>query len=109
VLVALEGAVRHCPHGPGFRNDLAWFLATVENPELRDGRRELTLADGNPGFLATRAAAEAELGHFKRATALMRKALEGAGAADEAVFRDQLNRYTSERPWREAMPSPRVR
>jgi tetratricopeptide (TPR) repeat protein len=110
MLSALEGAVRRCPRGLGFRNDLAWFLASVDAPRLRDGRRALALAetlpDEDPRFLATRAAAEAELGNFERATALMQRALEGAGVGEDASFRQQLECYAAEKPWRETAASP---
>ena len=109
MLSALEGAVHRCPRGLGSRNDLAWFLAVVDDPQLRDGRRALTLAETLPGddprFLATRAAAEAELGDFEQATALMQRALEGAEASHEASFRQQLNQYAVRNPWRETAAS----
>lgn len=110
VLSALEGAARRCPREPGFRNELAWFLASVDDPELRDGRRALALAeslpDGHPRFLATRAAAEAELGNFGRAAALVQRALEAAGPDEEASFRQQRDRYAAGKPWRETAASP---
>jgi tetratricopeptide (TPR) repeat protein len=109
MLSALEGAVHRCPRGLGFRKDLAWFLASVDDPQLRDGRRALALAetlpDDDPRFLATRAAAEAELGNFDQATALMQRALVGAEVGQEAPFRQQLDHYAAQKPWREPAAS----
>jgi tetratricopeptide (TPR) repeat protein len=109
ILTALEGAVHRCPRELEFRNDLAWFLASADDDQLRDGRRALALAktlpDDDPRFLATRAAADAELGNFEEATVLMRRALEDAGADQEASFRQQLNRYAAQKPWREVAAS----
>lgn len=108
-LSALEDAVHRCPRGIDFRNDLAWFLASVDDDQLRDGRRALALAkalpDDDARFLATRAAAEAELGNFAQATTLMERALENAGADQEASFRRQLTHYAALKPWREAAAS----
>ena len=96
------------------RNALAFALATLPDPALRDGERALRLAEavvaeseaGHPDYLDTLAAAYAEVGDFERAVAEERRALaqlEGRDVPDEitGLFRRNLALFESGKPLRE--------
>lgn len=66
------------------RNDLAWLLATADEPEVRDGRRAvnvirpIALYTGAWHYLDTLAAAWAAAGRFDEAVATARTAIDNA-------------------------------
>ncbi len=115
--VALLEGPQECPASPALRNALAFALATLPEPKLRDGARALALASevvaagggASPDYLDTLAAAYAELGRFDEAVALQRRALalvEGRGAPDGFVasLRAHLARFEAREPIREPEP-----
>jgi arylsulfatase A-like enzyme/Flp pilus assembly protein TadD len=81
--VALLDGAEGCPASPILDNALAFALATLPDPRLRDGARALALAESvvaaggaaNPDHLDTLAAAYAELGRFDEARAEQQRAL----------------------------------
>ncbi|MGB8352604.1 MAG: tetratricopeptide repeat protein, partial [Chthoniobacteraceae bacterium] len=83
-----EIALRLEPANITFQNNLAWMLATVADPSLRDGARAIELAQranqstggANPGILHTLAAAYAAAGRFPDAVTTARLALGYAGS-----------------------------
>lgn len=110
-LALLEAAPSDCRDHVRVRNALAFLLATVPDPSLRDGGRALEIAervvaesgDQNPGYVDTLAAAHAELGDFERAVAAQERAiamLEGR-TLPEGV-RDHFERHLA--VYREGRP-----
>ena len=119
---------------PGDLNGLAWFLATCEMAELRDGKQAIALAqkavalrndewlehrrwsftpDARPPaageYLDTLAAAYAETGDFNRAIAAEKQAL--ALPMDQALkpgAEARLKLYQAKRPYREGFPEHAV-
>ena len=97
---------------PEVLNNLAWILATHEDPELRNGAEAIGLAERAcelknykaPALLDTLAAAYAEAGQFGKAVETAEKAIELARAAkSEKLAQDiqsRLNLYKSKRPYR---------
>ena len=95
------------------RNNLAWLLATNADDGCRDGGEALRLAleivdetgGENPTFLATLAAAHAEVGRYVEAAKTARVAISIADAATQSDMvtriRDQLRAYEREQPIRE--------
>ena len=91
-------------------NDLAWILATHENPEFRDAAEAVRLAEHacelsdyeNAVSLDTLAAAYAEAGRFPEAVRIARKAL--ALASEHETFsrhlRHSIKLYEASRPFR---------
>ncbi len=94
-------------------NNLAWILATSANPELRDAREAVRLAESaarraqvpDADLLDTLAAAQAAAGRFDAAVATAELAAERAGAAGQealaAAIRERLALYLAGRPYRE--------
>lgn len=90
----------------GFANDLAWYLSTVPEFELRDGRRAVELASiacsrtefKNPRFLDTLACAYAETKDFKNAVKWQKQALKLAPEPEKLNYESHLNRFLGERP-----------
>jgi len=82
-LVFLEKALEINPDYVGACNNLAWILATIAEPALRDGPRAVELAQkccvetgyGDPELLDTLAVAYAEAGRFREAVETARKAM----------------------------------
>jgi len=119
-LALLEGP-EGCAGTPALRNALAFALATLPDPELRDGdralalAREATQADGaaSPDYLDTLAAAYAELGRFDEAVVEQRRALalvEGRDVPDDFVasLHAHLARLEAGEPIREPATVPTV-
>ena len=93
--------------------ELAWLRATAPEPDLRDVRRAITLAerarslygDTHPVLLDTLAAAYAADGRFDEAIALAREAAarsrESAGFESRAAgINERLGYYLAHRPYR---------
>ncbi len=94
---------------PEAMNDLAWFLATCEAPDIRDGSNAVRLAEKtvaatgrqNPKYLDTLAAAYAEAGRFPDAVNAQQEAI--ALMEDEnwkEEFASRLRLYKSGFPYR---------
>ena len=107
----------------GEKNNIAWSLSVSPDPFMRDGALAVRLmeslldspGDLTPARLDTLAAAYAETGRFEDAVAaeqramdLYRQAAIDAGAtaeqieANAAVFRERLDLYRANRPYRQA-------
>jgi arylsulfatase A-like enzyme/Flp pilus assembly protein TadD len=94
-IAVLEQGVEACGAPPELVNDLAYQLATVSNPKLRNGKRSLELAEAmipklgdNPLALDTLAVAQAETGRRDDARATLGKAItmaERQKLPDEAL------------------------
>jgi Zn-dependent protease len=93
-------------------NNLAWLWATCPDPQFRNGpravkyaRRACELTNGaDPNYLATLAAASAEVGDFTAAVSWQKKALANPayGAHGENVLR-RLRLYEEGQPYREGV------
>jgi tetratricopeptide (TPR) repeat protein len=93
-------------------DSLAWVLATSPDASMRDGVQAVALAaraeqisgGRNPGFVATLAAAYAEVGRFPEAVATAERALRLATAQGKAVLaarlRTQVALYQAGAPYR---------
>jgi arylsulfatase A-like enzyme len=112
--VALLDGADGCPASPMLDNALAFALATLPDPRLRDGARALELAaavvaaggEPSPDHIDTLAAAYAELGRFDEARAEQRRALalvEGREVPEAFVasLREHLARIEAGEPIRE--------
>ena len=82
-----------------FQNELAWLLATDDNPDLCDGPGAISFAEQsvvgtnrqNPNYLDTLAASYAESGQFDKAIRrAARSHRSGAGSADEASLYNSI-------------------
>lgn len=95
------------PGNPAVLNDLAWFLATAGEPELRNGKEAVQLAtqavkltdSRQPLFIGTLAAAYAEAGQFDSAVHAAEAAQTLAQLTDQndLAFKNHelLDRYTA--------------
>ncbi len=91
--------------------NLAWALATSDNPAFRDGSRAIALAEranmlsggGDPAILITLAAAYAEGGRFEDAAETAKKTIGLAESSGEKLLAmqiaKQLKRYQARRPF----------
>jgi hypothetical protein len=96
-------------------NNLAWLLATCEDPTVRDGSGAVVYAGKavsathrkNPSFLATLAAAHAEAGQFAEAVSVQK---EATGLVQDVLvkkdFAARLKLYESNTPYREHYREP---
>ena len=88
-------------------NNLAWLLATVKEPHIRNGKKAVELALRacelsewkNPGYLDTLAASYARVGNFVSATKWQEKALQIFEEGKKAEAQKRLNLYREHRPW----------
>ncbi len=88
-------------------NILGWIYATVEAPELRNGKKAVELSIKacelsdwkNPEYLDTLAAAYARVGDFSNAIKWQEKALESFAASQKAEAQQRLNFYKDHKPW----------
>jgi uncharacterized protein len=91
------------------KNNLAWFLATSNDEDLRRPQEALAAARAavagqpTPDYLDTLAAAYAASGDFEQAQEVQRAALEALSEDSEIAgdYRERLNHYEQGRPWRE--------
>jgi tetratricopeptide (TPR) repeat protein len=101
----LEKSIELDPEYAPPRNALAWFLATADEKELRDGKRAVELALKaceftewkNPEYLDTLAAAYARVGDFDQAVKWQEKAVEGEKSSKRA-FQERLRSYRKRKP-----------
>ncbi len=91
-------------------NNLAWLLATLDDVELRDGKRALAHAsvaveaEPSSAHLDTLAAAYAETGQFDRAIVIQREALAALLPSDDGLragLERRLQGYRQAQLWRE--------
>jgi tetratricopeptide (TPR) repeat protein len=111
-----EEALRLRPDFLTVANNLAWLLATGPDPNYRDPRAAVELAEGaakttdqgEPAVLDTLAAAYASSGRFGDATRTMRRAIEIARSSGDAElvaeFEQRLALYRAHRPYVERAP-----
>ncbi len=112
-IAVLKEALRHGPDEERLLRGLAWLLATSSDPELRDGRQAVELAERamqrtqqpGIGLLNALAAALAEAGQFERAVTVCQQALEKARSAGQQELAEQLEArlrlYQQGQPYRE--------
>jgi tetratricopeptide (TPR) repeat protein len=117
-VVELRAALRLDPALAPARRQLAWTLATADDPGVRDGGEALALAEalcalpacGDPELLQTLAAAHAAAGGFAEAQAIAGRAAGLAREAGRSALAEQLERqravYLDGRALREAPVSP---
>lgn len=97
----------------GSWSNLAWKLATCEDPALRDGARALKILrehahriPEDASTLDNQAAAHAALGNFEEATTLQRAAIALIEYRDQparlSAFRERLRLYQIGQTWRGA-------
>ncbi len=109
---------RRSPEDPQALNNLAWALATSEDPGVRDATEALRAAEkalaltrgSDPAVLDTLGAAYAESGHFDKAVDWARKGFElarrtGQDALAEALAQ-RIHLYESGQPHREPFGPP---
>lgn len=94
-------------------NNLAWMLATLSSPELRDGKEAVKWATlvcertehANVEYLDTLAAAYAEAGDFAEATRIAETALQMAKVSGQqelaAMVESRVRLYRNRQPYRE--------
>ena len=109
-----DHGLRLRPKDVGILNNLAWVLATAPEPEVRDGKRAVLLANEackltefkQDYILSTLAAAYAETGDFPNALKWSDKAIElGSKQHIEDLKKESVS-YKAGKPWREALPLP---
>jgi tetratricopeptide (TPR) repeat protein len=106
-----EKAIKIQPDMPYALGNLAWLLATSRDSALRNGPRALELArradnlakGGNPAFLGSLAAAEAECGRFEEAVKTIDAALPMAEKNKDlaASLKQQREYYAKRQPYRQ--------
>ena len=112
----IKQLIRLSPDDQNTINELAWFLATIDNDALRDGKTAVELAEKacelnkyeNPVTLDTLAAALAEDRKFKKAIEAQEKAITKLGEVPPEVkvaFEKRLALYRQKSPLRMATPS----
>ncbi len=93
-----------------FANDLAWFLATCPEAQVRDGKRAVKLArdacaatsNREAGLIDTLAAAEAEVGQFDAAVRDEKRAVSMLKDNRLAGAKKRLALYQNHQSYREA-------
>ena len=109
----LETALQINPDAAEALNNLAWLLATSEDPNIRDGIRAVQLAEHacsltgskKTTYLGTLAAALAEAGRFDDAITAAQTACALAGKSGETNLlqknQELLELYRTHKPYRE--------
>ena len=116
-IAAAENAVAVQPPDPLAFKQLAWLLATADDPALRDGRRALAILRRLPQdsrrvdiqYLEALSAAQAEAGEFDQAIASAAKALDEARKIRSrrvTEFEERLKLYQSHQPYRLTASKP---
>ena len=109
-VIELRAALRLDPVLWQVRNRLAWILATAADPQLRNGREALALAEETcrptgcrqPELLQTLAAAYAASGAFGEAEKVAAEAIGLARASNEVELAERLERQS--RSYRKKLP-----
>lgn len=110
-----QAALNIEPDNPYLCNALAWLLATCPDPEIRDGRKAVTLArkacelnDWSFAFpIDTLAAAYAESGDFEQAVKYQELALKQNDDQNEQPGMEQrLGLYQRHQPYHQSKPLP---
>jgi tetratricopeptide (TPR) repeat protein len=105
-----EEALQLSPDQETVLNRAAWFLATVPNDNVRDGKRAVELACkaceltkyANPAYVDTLATAYAAAGDFESAVKWCQKSIELTKSdKSRAEFSQHLDSYRAGKPWRE--------
>ncbi len=95
---------------PEAMDTFAWFLATCEDPNVRDGSNAVRVAEkavtatgrGNPSYLDTLAAAFAASGQFTNAIRFQQEAIALLqGQAEKEDYSSRLKLYQSGSPYRD--------
>ncbi|MBM4093260.1 MAG: tetratricopeptide repeat protein, partial [Planctomycetes bacterium] len=104
-------ALRLAPQDPALCNEIAWFLATCPEADVRNGELAVQFAATavelrrDADSLDTLAAAYAENGEFDKAVDTETQALEEAAKADASFdpteYRDRLKLYQQNMPYRQ--------
>ena len=101
------------PHSPLLVNRIVWILSTHPEPQIRDGRQAITLAEmfledplsQDADYLCSLAAAYAETGRFDTAVNLAEKALDAAITKGNPELVDKIKAciscYERQLPYRE--------
>ncbi|MGI5869393.1 MAG: PilT/PilU family type 4a pilus ATPase [Kiritimatiellia bacterium] len=101
------------PKNPEYQMALAWLLATSPFKELRDGKLALRLSeqaskafrDKDPDYLAVVAVAYAELGNFRRAIDIAKRAMtlyvENGDAIKAATMKSRTTLFENQKPYRD--------
>ncbi len=90
-LQRLRGVAANAPDSPRMLDEIAWLLATNPNPNARDGKEAVRLAEHAcelserkiAALLDTLAAAYAETGNFQHATSVAEEALNRARSSGD--------------------------
>ncbi len=97
-VAAWEQSLSFDPENADAANNIAWVRATVADPDLRDGRKALELAQialraggENPVVLRTLAAAQAENGQFAEAIATCQRGEEFARRNGDRAMVESLH------------------
>lgn len=102
-----DEAVRLDPSYTRAYNNLAWLLATAEEPSIRDGRRAVELAIKacalsrcqDAYLFDTMAAAYARIGDFAKAIEWQEKAIAKAEQARDSATKERMQRYREGKAW----------
>ncbi len=112
-----QAALKIKTNEPTLLNDLAWILATVENPKVYNPAQAVELAEQacesehyqNPSHLDTLAVAYSEAGRFAEAIATTQRAVEVARSAGQAQVAakigERLKYYEQQQSYRVMMRS----
>lgn len=111
---AYRASIDAAPEFPWGYNNLAWLLATCDDPRHRDGASAVTLAQRASeltlhryhGILDTLAAAFAEAGDFTNAVKAQEKAVRVSPQHSRGEYEFNLNRYRSGLRWSHYDPEP---
>ncbi|MCK4999453.1 MAG: sulfatase-like hydrolase/transferase, partial [Anaerohalosphaera sp.] len=105
-----RSAIHHWTHANRIKpddlqilNNLAWLLATTDDPDLRNADQAVRLASNacrltsfkQPGYLDTLAASYASAGQFDNAVETAKKAIDIAAAQNQKNMADQINKRLS--------------
>ncbi len=101
------------PKNHEYQMTLAWLLCTSPYPEIRDGKTALKLAerasaalrDRDPDYLIVVAAAYAELGNFRKAIEISKRAealyVNKGDMINAASLKSRIVQFEKERPYRD--------
>ncbi len=104
-----ERALEVDPEAIEIANNLAWILATTEDPNYRKGKDDVRWAEQvsestkhqNPEYLDTLAAAYAQAGRFAEAVHWQSRAVELVAAPLKPAYQSRLELYRRRKPFRD--------